>query len=189
MLIVSVQLLKNTCGIRLRVSEAISFAGTRVAALGDDGERGVAEGKCRAWAALQSGAIIRDRGRRRAVSGIPALVDRDARSGSRAGSLLHRPGHRFWPGANQLRVDNQAGPAAPNSKCHRANWRFSSSAYAGCSSHDRRRAAEVTLSVNVKLRSRLMQAIAEQVMRDAASDIMLAFEARARELYGPTPTR
>lgn len=43
----------------------------------------------------------------------------------------------------------------------------------------------VTLSVNLELRSRLLQTIVEHVTPDTASDIMLAFEARARRLYEP----
>ena len=45
----------------------------------------------------------------------------------------------------------------------------------------------VSLSVNLELRSRLMQTILEHAVPDTVSDIMSAFESRAHQLYGPPP--
>lgn len=56
-------------------------------------------------------------------------------------------------------------------------WLFEEQAGAGC---------HVRLSVALELRSRLLQAILENVMPNTADDIMSAFETRARELCGPS---
>jgi coenzyme Q-binding protein COQ10 len=45
----------------------------------------------------------------------------------------------------------------------------------------------VSLSVDLKLRSPLLQTFLELAVPDATSDIILAFEARVRQLYGAQP--
>ena len=54
-------------------------------------------------------------------------------------------------------------------------WLFNSEPDDGC---------RVGLTVELELRSRLLQAMAEHVLSNTPSDIVEAFEARARRLYG-----
>lgn len=58
----------------------------------------------------------------------------------------------------------------------RISWLFEARPDASC---------RVSLCVDLQLRSRLLQAILEQVTPDRSAEMMAAFEARARQLYGP----
>jgi coenzyme Q-binding protein COQ10 len=59
----------------------------------------------------------------------------------------------------------------------RLSWRFEPDAKAGC---------RVQLSVELELRSRLLQGVVDRVMAGTAADILAAFERRAHQIYTPS---
>jgi len=83
-------------------------------------------------------------------------------------TVLHRP--------ERIDVSSTDGPLRKLS----LTWLFEALPEDGC---------QVSLAVELELRSRVIQQVFAQTMLGAVEPIMTAFEARARSLYDPAPER